>query len=875
MLRALKKRLTQCEAAGGTGPPDLYLGVQQLVAEGDAENGGTDWRRSEAARLAPVLERAARVAAKRQDALKRLADAPRLKLPARPGGIKLPPNLAVEPLQTPTGSHLAPTWSSEPSLTSRTTTPMTSVRASARGSKVPSTLRASTPLQALALDRRPTTAAEGVFRVSSGSDLSPHPRGQPTSSASAPALLSLRQQIRAQQPRRSSPTKLGGGAAIRRPSAMYSTSPGGTPPSHQQLMQAGGWFGGPLTPSSAASPTAAPDASRAVTPASAAASPLAAASPSPVAAKGRGLHATFALVAAPDDGAAAAPPPPLPPRPQPAPHAPDTDERRLRRAEASLKEFASVRVPQQVALSSQLDDALHATTARIDVLLDAGAMGAWEVEQKQVEAAKRQQRLLMNRSVTLEARLSEAEAYNSQLMAAIDTLRRDALPHRRAAQQLSHEVIWLDEAQAALRSSTRRALDDREMILRQRRRAQRDEEAAAAAHADARAQLVAQAEKLDQINADAARAIDAAIAEAESSQKAKRRRESVERLQRASRLSYLRAQREGMEQAAARLERVVGVPLDFASAEAAPDAARAVIALFAERTEKLESARSWWALQAQQAAALDVELLDALRDEAVAIAEARRLGDEEARAEDGARRRRDADEKLEASAARRDGELEGVCGAVAHLARAVECKVDAALESDGCSAHTVTRWLAVLHERLDELRASPKGQEALSGRTKAAVRWTRRGSALRLAAKMGAKGGGGGGGGGLPALPAADEAPAGSPAGAPAAAASGGGGGGGGGGGVQRDPAQPFQRPRLPSMVNQDVQGGGVTPGLLAALGRSSHLDDDDDDDDDDSGRGGRKGPADKRAWQVRRARRDAELIGERARAGPGSRRGR
>ena len=92
---------------------------------------------------------------------------------------------------------------------------------------------------------------------------------------------------------------------------------------------------------------------------------------------------------------------------------------------------------------------------------------------------------------------------------------------------------------------------------------------------------------------------------------------------------------------------------------------------------------------------------------------------------------------------------------------------------------------------------------------------------------------------------------------------------------MQRDPAQPFQRPRLPSMVNQDVQGGGVTPGLLAALGRSSHLDDDDDDDDDDSGRGGRKGPADKRAWQVRRARRDAELIGERARAGPGSRRGR
>ena len=853
MLRALKKKLTQLEAAAGTGPPELYLGAQQLVAEGDAESGGSDWRRSETARLAPVLERASRLAAKRSDALRRLADAPKLRLGARPGGLKLPPNLTVETLHTPTRSHLAPTWASDPSLTSRTTTPLGSVRASARGSRAPSTLRATTSLQSLALDQRPTTAAEGFVGGGGlgGSDLSPHPRGQPASSASAPALLSLRQQIRLHQPRRISPTKLAGGAAVRRPSAMQSPSPGGTPPSKQQLMHVGGWCGGPLPPSSTASPSAASAA--AASPSPSASSP----SPSPHAAKSGGPRTPFALAPAAVATAAAAAG--VPPRPQPSPLPPDTDEKRLRRAEAALREFASVRVPQQVALSSQLDDATRATLARIEVLLDAGATHAWEIEQRQVEDAKRQQRILVSRSVTLEARLSEAEGYNAQLMAAVDTLRRDAQPHRRAAQQLGHEVEYLEEAQRALRASTRRALDDREMIVRQRRRAQRDEEGAAAAHAEARAQLAAQAERLDAIHAEAARARERASAEEENSQRAALRRERLTKLQRGGRLSYLRSQREGMETAAQRLERVVGVTLDFASAEAAPDAARAVIALFAERSEKLESARSWWALQAQQAAALDVELLEAMRDEATEIAEARRLGDEEERAQDGRRQQREKDEQLEAMAVRRDGELEGVCGAVATLAKSAEAKVDDALVSDGCCAHTVERWLAALHERLDEVRASPKGHEALSGRTKAAAKWKKRGGALRLATKMTK------GGGAFPAIPAAAEAAA---AGAPAASASGGAGGGGGGGGGQHDPAQPFSRPRLPSMVNQDILGGGVTPGLLAASGRSSHLDDDDES-DDDSGRG-HKGPANKRAWQARRAQRDAELIGERARGGHG-----
>ena len=66
-LARLRKSLLHADSGGAT--DELCLSIHQLVAEGDAESGGVDWRADERERLAPLLVKAKRALTTRDSAL--------------------------------------------------------------------------------------------------------------------------------------------------------------------------------------------------------------------------------------------------------------------------------------------------------------------------------------------------------------------------------------------------------------------------------------------------------------------------------------------------------------------------------------------------------------------------------------------------------------------------------------------------------------------------------------------------------------------------------------------------------------------------------------------------------------------------------------
>ena len=152
LLDRLRKSLLLAEGVRGSSD-EICLSVRQLVAEGDAETGGIEWRAGECERLAPLLVRAKRAAASRDSALAKARHESKMK------PLRLARQVGPKALSVP-----VPTWdktSSSPlsrlsplALGSRARVPMSgqSLKASPSRSRSGPTLKIQRPSRVLQPD---------------------------------------------------------------------------------------------------------------------------------------------------------------------------------------------------------------------------------------------------------------------------------------------------------------------------------------------------------------------------------------------------------------------------------------------------------------------------------------------------------------------------------------------------------------------------------------------------------------------------------------------------------------------------------------------------------------------------------------------------
>merc|ERR1719327_2182955 len=97
----------------------------------------------------------------------------------------------------------------------------------------------------------------------------------------------------------------------------------------------------------------------------------------------------------------------------------------------------------------------------------------------------------------LETKLSGLEAYNGQLVDAINNLRMQNAPNRRALSNIAMEKQRLAEGVVRHKQSTAKALDERERLVDQLRHLRDDAADERARHAEQRRSLKEKSDKLD------------------------------------------------------------------------------------------------------------------------------------------------------------------------------------------------------------------------------------------------------------------------------------------------------------------------------------------------------------------------------------------
>ena len=121
-LARLRKSLLHAESGGVS--DELCLNIHQLVAEGDAESGGIEWRAEERERLAPLLVKAKRALTARDSALAKARHEAKMK------PFRLARQVGPKGLSVP-----VPTWDSKGTLSSSSLNPPITPSAGPQGSK--------------------------------------------------------------------------------------------------------------------------------------------------------------------------------------------------------------------------------------------------------------------------------------------------------------------------------------------------------------------------------------------------------------------------------------------------------------------------------------------------------------------------------------------------------------------------------------------------------------------------------------------------------------------------------------------------------------------------------------------------------------------
>lgn len=354
--------------------------------------------------------------------------------------------------------------------------------------------------------------------------------------------------------------------------------------------------------------------------------------------------------------------------------------------------------------SATLDAELFAARHKLDALLKKGgaAQLAREGAAAAVDGAVQRDQLL-KRCETTESRASQVAALNTRLIIAINHLRGEMLPTRRALKHCAARVEQLDAAISDYKQGVHLTLGARSRLLKLDKRRRLEEGQAKTAHVDALNGLQHESRRLDAANEAAQVAHEENEKAAQEQAEAAALAEQARLLEASARLDELRWRREGLEVTASELQLMVGgLSMPGRAGEPSDGTSDALVA-FRDREESIESLRSFLAVQEDDVARIEGELAELAEAEEheVATLQRRRAQEDESMGEQVQQA------AVETEMRRRNSEIEvgldDVFAAFTSLARLVKCRLPSQFEGQPCTLHTVDAYLTQLDERTTEL----------------------------------------------------------------------------------------------------------------------------------------------------------------------------
>ena len=478
-LARLRKSLLHAESGGVS--DELCLSIHQLVAEGDAESGGVDWRADERERLAPLLVKAKRALTTRDSALAKARHEAKMK-PFRlarqvgPKGLSVP----VPTWDRTSSSSLKPpeTPAAKPQG-SKTRVPM-----SGQSSKAPMSRSRSGPTLKIQRPSRAVLRPDGSMGAlttpaplpplssrSSDAARAPTSGGAPPATAdgslsarsgankSLPALRPAGDEGQGQQ---LTPFKVGAHEL----SICFSVDPEVSAEQHELDLQDAldelrrdGALG-----ASASAPALGRSGGAAGT------SKLLLGRRRPsndrgpgVAASSQGTFLTAGLSSGnPSQGSSST--------------ARDMTASQMRRRRLErLVEATSSKLGHEMATKAQYALQMKLAKQQLQLHLNEGGNedGHYDLRTQKESMELHLRHTLEQRAVTMGSKLSGLEKYNAQLVKVINDLRCAILPHRQEIKQHGDEGDWLSEANALHKQDMRKALDERDWAVKQVRYLQR------------------------------------------------------------------------------------------------------------------------------------------------------------------------------------------------------------------------------------------------------------------------------------------------------------------------------------------------------------------------------------------------------------------
>jgi len=353
----------------------------------------------------------------------------------------------------------------------------------------------------------------------------------------------------------------------------------------------------------------------------------------------------------------------------------------------------------ETLLSEQYGKELQHVREKLQEVLRSGHVSKGAITARD-EGMRRTYARETARIATMEEKLSGLETYNGQLVGAINNLRMQNAPNRRAFSKIATDKQKLAEGVVRHKQSTAKSLDERERLVDQLRHLRDDS-------ADERGRFMEQlrylkqdSDALDATSRQTMQTLESATELAKRQQYVGLRSARVHKEKLEVRYGYLRSQLEGIDRDFRELERIVGVR--FVPSQ--PESLQQIINKFLEKEAKVASLQKFWGLQNEEIEKLGLETsrlttaadaadaadsaAGAAAAEHAALVEARRLEEK-------------AEQRATAEALVRN--FEGACKSVGGIVAVAECEVDPALVTKGCSASTISGFLSSLDQKMDEV----------------------------------------------------------------------------------------------------------------------------------------------------------------------------
>jgi hypothetical protein len=428
-------------------------------------------------------------------------------------------------------------------------------------------------------------------------------------------------------------------------------------------------------------------------------------------------------------------------------HKSATDELKAKAKQLErLHDLYQTSFSRETLLSEQYGKELQHVREKLHEVLSSGQVSKGAITARD-EGMRRTYARETARIDTMETKLSGLEAYNGQLIGAINNLRMQNAPNRRAFSKIATDKQKLAEGVVRHKQTTAKSLDERERLVDQLRHMRDDA-------ADERARFLEQvgteppppcrprvsppprrrpppshhpppdpacqpatthprtppgaqlrflkkdSDALDATSRQTMQGLEASTEQAKRQQYVGMRSARVHKEKLEVRYGYLRSQLEGIDRDFRELERIVGVR--FVPSQ--PESLQQIINKFLEKEAKVASLQKFWGLQNEEIEKLDLETsrLTTAADAAdAADAAAGTAAAEHAAVVEARRREEKAEQRAAAEALVRN--FEGACKSVGGIVALAECEVDPALVTKGCSASTISGFLSSLDQKMDEV----------------------------------------------------------------------------------------------------------------------------------------------------------------------------